>query len=61
MVNRGAVAGVNYGHSVYEYKNGTWSILLNNYVEPNATQTGIVGLDIEAEENGTLYILVMMQ
>ena len=38
-------------------KNGTWSILLNNYVEPNATQTGIVGLDIEAEENGTLYIL----
>ena len=57
VVNRGAVAGVNYGHSVYEYKNGTWSILLNNYVEPNATQTGIVGLDIEAEENGTLYIL----
>lgn len=56
-INRGAVDGVNYGYSVFEYKNGTWSALLNNYLEPNATQTSIAGMDIAAFEDGTVYVL----
>lgn len=56
-INRGEVAGVNYGYSVFEYKNGTWSALQNNYLEPNASQTSIVGMDIAAFEDGTVYVL----
>ncbi len=56
-INRGIVDEVNYGYSVFEYKDGKWSALLNNYLESNASQTSIVGMDIAAFEDGTVYVL----
>lgn len=57
LLNRGTVNGVRYGHSVYEYENGQWTALLDNYLEPNATQTSIVMLNMAVGADGSVYLL----
>ena len=56
-INRGAVNGVNYGHNIFKYENGTWESLLTNFVEPNASQTYASPnqMGTKVASDGTIY------
>ncbi len=56
-INRGAVDGVNYGHNIFKYENGTWESLLTNFLEPGATQTSIAqgSFGTKIAPDGTIY------
>lgn len=56
-INRGAVDGVNYGHNIFRYENGSWESLLTNFVEPNASQTYASPnqLGTKVASDGTIY------
>lgn len=56
-INRGAVDGVNYGHNIFKYENGSWESLATNYVESGATQTSIAqgSFGTKVAPDGTIY------
>ena len=56
-INRGAVDGVNYGHNIFKYENGTWESLATNYLESGATQTSIAigSFGTIVAPDGTVY------
>lgn len=56
-INRGAVDGVNYGHNIFKYENGTWESLATNFLETGATQTSIAqgSFGTKVAPDGTIY------
>ena len=56
-INRGAVDGVNYGHNIFKYENGTWESLATNFLETGATQTSIAqgSFGTKVASDGTIY------
>ena len=56
-INRGAVDGVNYGHNIFKYENGTWESLATNFVESGASQTSIAqgSFGTKVASDGTIY------
>lgn len=56
-INRGVVDGVNYGHNIFKYENGTWESLLTNFLEAGATQTSIAqgSFGTKIAPDGTIY------
>ena len=56
-INRGKVDGVNYGHNIFKYENGTWESLATNFLETGATQTSIAqgSFGTKVASDGTIY------
>ncbi|MBQ9570139.1 MAG: hypothetical protein IJR30_02040 [Prevotella sp.] len=56
-INRGAVNGVNYGHNIFKYENGTWESLATNFLETGASQTSIAqgSFGTKVASDGTIY------
>lgn len=56
-INRGKVDGVNYGHNIFKYENGTWESLATNFLETGATQTSIAqgAFGTKVASDGTIY------
>ena len=56
-INRGAVDGVNYGHNIFKYENGTWESLATNIVESGASQTStaVGSFGTKVAPDGTIY------
>ena len=56
-INRGVVDGVNYGHNIFKYENGTWESLATNFLEAGATQTSIAqgSFGTKIAPDGTIY------
>ena len=56
-INRGAVDGVNYGHNIFKYENGTWESLATNFLESGASQTStaVGSFGTKVAPDGTIY------
>lgn len=48
---------LSYQYAIYRYNAGSWEPVLSNFIEPGATGTAIVGMQLIALNDGTLYVM----